>query len=110
MNSARWRLKAGLLPSDGKPPPCPLDNCGKPASQLLELVPPPHKGSKYDLDYPEELVILLCPECNVNKANNRQRDLLAIQVKKYGRDRVQAALDSIRSQFKVAKYKVPNLD
>ncbi len=110
MRSARWRLKAGLLRSDGRPPPCPLDDCGRPATQLHELIPPPHKGSKYDLGYPEELVILLCPDCNVHKANNRQKDLLAIQVNKYGKDRVEAALDSVRSQFKVAKYRVPNLD
>ncbi len=95
---------------NGRRPPCPLDGCGKPASQLHEIVVPPGKGSKYLKDYPEELVILLCPECNVHKANNRQKDLLAIQVKRYGKDRVQAALDSVRSQFKIAKYRVPNLD
>ena len=109
----RSRLKLALVQESQGDPRCPL--CHEPASQMHEIFVPPHTGSKYNQVYPLWAVILLCPKCNLFKANNLQKELLEIRVRQLEkmdpvwRERVRAELEEIRAKVYV-KYAVPKLD
>jgi hypothetical protein len=81
----------------------------QPATQLHELWVPPHKGSKYDIEYREVWVILICEHCNLFEASAHKRELMQIQVERYGRDVMQAAIEEARTMCKI-KWSIPTIE
>jgi hypothetical protein len=75
---------------------------------MHELWVPPHKGSKYELEYEAVWTILLCEHCNLLEANSHKRELMQIQVVFYGREVIQRAIEEARAQVK-AKWAVPTI-
>ena len=114
MKLHRFARKASLLPRDGQAPPCPLcivlgrQPVGK-ATHLHELWVPPHRGSKYALEYQQVWVVLLCEHCNLFEANAHKRELMQIQVVFYGREVMEAAIAEARALCKT-KWAVPTLE
>ena len=114
MKLHRFLTKASQLPSSGRAPPCPLcivlgrQPVGK-ATHLHELWVPPHEGSKYDIEHEGVWTILICEHCNLNEANGHKRELMHIQVERYGREVMEAARQEALAVSKI-KWVVPTLD
>jgi hypothetical protein len=109
----RFLTKMSQLPSNGRAPPCPL--CAKlgrepqPATHMHELWVPPHEGSKYDVEYEGVWTILICEHCNLNEANGHKRELMQIQVERYGREVMEAARQAALAVSKT-KWSVPTIE
>ena len=114
MKLHRFLTKSSQLPPGGRAPPCPLcivlgrQPIGD-ATHLHELWVPPHKGSKYELEYEAVWTILLCEHCNLFEANGHKRELMQIQVVFYGREVMEAAIAEARAQVKI-EWAVPTIE
>ena len=114
MKLHRFLTKSSQLPASGHAPPCPLcivlgrQPVGQ-ATHMHELWVPPHRGSKYALEYAAVWTILLCEWCNLFEANAHKRELMQIQVVFYGREVMEAAIAEARALCKI-KWAVPTLE
>ena len=113
MKLHRFLLKSRQLQANGRAPLCPL--CAKlgrkpeRATHMHELWVPPHKGSKYHIEYETVWTILICEHCNLFEANSHKRELMQIQVERYGRERMQFAIEEARAACKI-KWGIPTID
>ena len=76
---------------------------------MHELWVPPHRGSKYALEYAAVWTILLCEWCNLFEANAHKRELMQIQVVFYGRAVMEAAIAEAHAQV-IIEWAVPTIE
>jgi hypothetical protein len=109
----RYLAKVSQLPPSGRAPLCPLcivlGRKPRPATHMHELWVPPHKGSKYDVEYEAVWTILICENCNLNEADGHRRELMQIQVVRYGRDVMEAARREALAVSDKTKWGVPTI-
>ena len=112
MKLHRYITKVNHLPHSGRAPPCPLcivlGRTPNPATHMHELWVPPHDGSKYDVEHETVWTILICEHCNLNEANGHRRELMQIQVVRYGREVMEAARQAALAVSKI-KWAVPTI-
>lgn len=103
-SSRRLPLKRWLIENIGAKV-CPI--CGHRApTDLHEIVAVQSGGSKYDKEYPSELCVLLCNECNVRIGGGKayQAQLLAYNAadERFGVEAVIAAIQDVEAKTPLA--------